>query len=275
MQQRAGEGEKEGGRRERETRRETERGRDKERERERRRERETSREREKERKTRRERQGEREWSSGRRMPRPESTQHRNTEVVPSRGTSPRSWWGWRGIPRAMTSVLCCGDARSDGIRTESDEDGGRKRRSCRRMSYRCCTGGRAEQPYFYPNPVHCAAAEPELSNLIEVLVDKRPRTGESRARLPELHEQTGCDRSMQKTLPAQISAEHEIASPVHHARADGPRRLSVASTPLPSARSGGCPVAGLPVPPGHRCTWCHTIPHPGPSVFLELDEDNV
>ena len=210
------------------------------------------------------------------MPRSESTHCRELEVVPPRGPSPRSWWGWRGVPRAMAGVLCCGGARPHGIRTQSDdEDGGRKRRTCRRLSHVCCVGGRADQPDFHPNPVHCAPAEPEFSSLAEVLVDGRLHTGESSARHPELHEQTGCDWTMQKTLPALASAERENASPVRHAPVDGPRRLSVASIPLPSARCGGCPVAGLPVPPGHRCTWCHTIPHPGPSVFLVLEEDDV
>ncbi len=39
---------------------------------------------------------------------------------------------------------------------------------------------------------------------------------------------------------------------------------------LPSAPEG-CPVAGQPIPPQHSCAWCHTCEHPGPRVYLHLE----
>lgn len=43
---------------------------------------------------------------------------------------------------------------------------------------------------------------------------------------------------------------------------------------LPSAPEG-CPVAGQPIPPQHRCAWCQTCEHPGPTVYLRLSTSNA
>eukprot|EP01043_Picozoa_sp_COSAG02_P031093 COSAG02_NODE_2012_length_10118_cov_7.152111_7_plen_255_part_00 len=54
-----------------------------------------------------------------------------------------------------------------------------------------------------------------------------------------------------------------ILSPQPQAR-DPPKVIVLPSAPE------GCPVAGQPIPPQHRCAWCQTCEHPGPAVYLHL-----
>lgn len=158
-----------------------------------------------------------------------------------------SWWAPCSV---RSTMLCCAKRRQGMRRSDAVGDIERcsdrcDRKSCsklRQKGYNVpCTWRLPDHTSARRNPLHSSVVETELVVLTDVFVD---------------------DQS-QKISPAQ---EDQLG------RSKTSECLSASSRALPSARCGGCPVAGIPIPAGHRCTWCHTCPHPGPSVYLQLSD---
>jgi len=163
----------------------------------------------------------------------------------------RSWWKWWWAPCSVRSrMVCCGRKQGQGMRgSEPDAGDGSKRRSdrCDHMSCRMtrrrgsqvpCTRRLPDDASFHKNPLH--SKQIKVVACTDVLVD---------------------DQQSQKLAVQQIDPP---------SRSESSDYLGYSSGALPSARYGGCPVAGMPIPPGHRCSWCHTCAHPGPTVYLVL-----
>lgn len=175
----------------------------------------------------------------------------DSEVAAAKTSSARTgrgWWRWWWAPCAVRStMICCGKQKRQGMcGSEADADDGSKqrsdrcdRKSCsmrRRRSHVFCTRSLPDHASAHKNPLHSTAADTKLVALTDVLVDEQTQ---------------------------KLAVKHDDSESSDYL-------LTTSSRALPSARCGGCPVAGTPIPPGHRCSWCHTCPHPGPTVYLEL-----
>lgn len=156
------------------------------------------------------------------------------------------WWWWWAPCAVRSTMVCCGKWHQDMCRSEAGSSDESKRRSDRRDRKSCIMlrrRGATDHSSAHENPLRSTKMETDFGVLADVLVDELSQKGK---------------------------AEHE--DPL--GRSESFDCMSTSSTVLPSARCGGCPVAGMPIPPGHRCSWCHTCPHPGPSVHLELADGN-
>jgi len=176
---------------------------------------------------------------------PEAAEQGDPEVAVAVTSSARTgwgWWRWWWAPCAMQSTMvCCGKRHQGMRRSEASSSDESKRRSDRRDRKSCIMRrrGTADHASAHKNPLHSTTMETDVVVLAEVLVDEHLQKNEAKPDDPL-------------------------------GRAGSSDCISTSSTVLPSARCGGCPVAGMPIPPGHCCSWCHTCPHPGPSVYLEL-----